>query len=155
MWCGSSGSSSEPHSKDECGVHRASSSSLSSYIALGNAQEGEQNVFVLIEVNIISFSGEAFPPGSPLKLEVRDTSTQDVAAIVLKQVQASVPKADRTTAVTVTLEVATVPDGTTVWAHIDVDRDGRVSKGDFVTVESYPVSPAPTQSLSVRVKKVT
>jgi len=55
---------------------------------------------------------------------------QDVPAIVVKQVRASVPKANGTTSVPVTLEVATVPDGTTLWAHIDVDRDGRVSKGD-------------------------
>ena len=110
---------------------------------------------MLIEVNITSSSGEAFPPGSPLKVELRDTSMQDVAAIVVKQVHTSVPKADRTTSVPVTLEVATVPDGTTLWAHIDVDRDGRVSKGDFVTVESYPVTRAPAQSLTVRVKKVT
>ena len=54
-----------------------------------------------------------------------------------------------------TLEVATVPDGTTLWAHIDVDRDGRVSKGDFVTVESYPITSAPKQSLTLRVKKIT
>ena len=110
---------------------------------------------MLIKVNIVSSSGEAFPPGSPLKVELRDTSMQDVAAIVVKQVHASVPKADRTTEVPVTLEVATVPDGTTLWALVDVDRDGRVNKGDFVTVESYPITLAPTQSLTVRVKKVT
>ena len=110
---------------------------------------------MLIEVNIVSFSGEVFPPRSPVEVELRDTSMQDVAAVVVKQVHASVPKADRTTAVPVTLEVATVPDGTTLWAHIDADRDGRVSKGDFVTVESYPITLAPTQSLTVRVKKVT
>lgn len=110
---------------------------------------------MLIDVNITGFSGEVLPPGCPLKVELRDTSTQDVAAVVLKQVQARVPKANRTTAVRVTLEVASVPDGTTMWAHIDVDGDGRVSKGDFVTVESYPITSALTQSLSVRVKRVT
>jgi hypothetical protein len=108
-----------------------------------------------IEVNITSSSGEAFPPGSPLNVEIRDTSMQDVAAIVLKQVRARVPTANHTTAVQVTLEVDTVPEGTTVWAHIDVDRDGRVSKGDFVTVESYPIISALTQSLSIRVKRIT
>lgn len=108
-----------------------------------------------IEVNIVSISGEAFPPGSPLKVEIRDTSLQDVAAIVLKQVRTSVPMTGCTTTIPVTMEEATVPEGATVWAHIDVDRDGRVSKGDFVTVESYPVACATPQTLSVRVKRVT
>jgi hypothetical protein len=89
-----------------------------------------------------------------VKVELRDTSMQDVAAIVLKEVHARVPKADGTTSLPVTLEVATVPDGTTLWALIDVDRDGRVSNGDFVTVESYPITRVPTQTLTVRVKKV-
>ena len=110
---------------------------------------------MLIEVNIIGFSGEAFPPGSPLKVEIRDTSLQDVAATVLKQVRANVPRADRVTAVPVRLQVDRVPDAATLWAHIDVDGDGRVSKGDFVTVQSYPITFAPTQSLTVRVKRVT
>ena len=108
-----------------------------------------------IEANVISLNGEPFPPGSPLKVELRDTSMQDVPAIVVKQVHASVPKAADTTSMPVTLEVATVPDGTTLWAHIDVDHDGRVSKGDFVSVESYPITLAPAQSLTVRVKKIT
>jgi len=110
---------------------------------------------MLIDVNIINSSGEAFPPGCPLKVELRDTSMQDVPAIVVKQAHTSVPKEGRTTAVPVTLEVARVPDGTTLWAHIDVDRDGGVSKGDFVTVESYPITSAPKQSLTLRVKKIT
>jgi hypothetical protein len=110
---------------------------------------------MLIEVNITSFSGEVFPPGTPLKVEVRDTSMQDVAAIALKQVHARVPKANHTTAIRVTLDVDRVPEGATVWAHLDVDGDGRVSKGDFVTVESYPITSALAQSLSVRIKRVT
>src|SRR2546421_9711413 len=110
---------------------------------------------MLIEVNITSSSGEALPPGSLLKVELRDTSMQDVPAIVMKRVHTSVPKEGRTTALPVTLEVAGVPDGTTVWAHIDVDRDGRISKGDFMTVESYPITFAPKQSLTLRLKKVT
>ena len=38
----------------------------------------------------------------------------------------------------------------TVWVHVDTDRDGRVSRGDYVTVQSYPASP----QLRVVVKQV-
>lgn len=94
------------------------------------------------------------PPGSSVTVEVRDTSLADAPAIVLRRVTVDVPKAGRTMKVTVPITLATVPDGTTVWAHVDADRDGRVSKGDYVSVESYPVTLASVQSLTVRVKKV-
>jgi len=106
-------------------------------------------------LNIVAFGGEPLPAGSPLKVEVRDTSLADAPAIVLHQLRAVVPRATRTTALPVKLEMASVPDGATVWVHVDTDRDGRVSKGDLVTVESYPVTSAPSQTLTVRVKEVS
>ena len=102
----------------------------------------------------ITIVGDApLPPGSSVAVEIRDTSLADAPAIVLHRVTVDVPKAGRTMKVTVPITLATVPDGTTVWAHVDADRDGRVSKGDYVSVESYPV--ASVQSLTVRVKKVS
>jgi uncharacterized lipoprotein YbaY len=39
--------------------------------------------------------------------------------------------------------------------HGDVDKDGRISKGDFVTVQSYPVlTHGPPDNLLVTVKEV-
>src|SRR2546423_936195 len=49
---------------------------------------------MLIEVDIISFSGEAFPAASPVKVELRDTSMQDVAAAGGKNGAARAPKGD-------------------------------------------------------------
>lgn len=108
-----------------------------------------------LQVTITSFDGGPLPAGSPVKVEVRDTSLADAPAVLLKQAIAHVPTVGRTSAFPVTLDLAAVPDGTTVWVHVDVDRDGRVSKGDYVTVESYPVAALPVQSLTIRVKKVT
>jgi len=106
-------------------------------------------------LDIVGFGAEPLPAGSPITVEIRDTSLADAPAIILHQLRSTVPSANTTTmAVPVRLGLAAVPDGTTVWVHIDTDHDGRVSQGDYVTVESYPVTSEPTQRLTVRVKKV-
>ena len=106
-------------------------------------------------LKITVVSDVPLPPGSSVTVEIRDTSLADAPAIVLHRVAVDVPKTGRTMTVTVPVALAKVPDGTTVWAHVDADRDGRVSKGDYVSVESYPVSIASVQNLRVRVKKVS
>jgi uncharacterized lipoprotein YbaY len=106
-----------------------------------------------LQLTIVSAGGEPLPPGSPLRVELRDTSFADAPAVVVKKVETTVPKTGRTTSVSVSMEVTTIPDGSTVWAHVDVDRDGRVSKGDLISVESYPVT-ATTQKTTIRLKKV-
>jgi uncharacterized lipoprotein YbaY len=105
-------------------------------------------------LNIVGFTGEPLPAGSPAIVEIRDTSLADAPAKVLYQQRVVVPPTTTVMTVPVKAQLAALPDGTTVRVHIDVDHDGRVSRGDFVTVESYPVTSAPTQSLTVRVKKV-
>jgi uncharacterized lipoprotein YbaY len=43
----------------------------------------------------------------------------------------------------------------TVSAHLDVDGDGQVSRGDYITMESYPVlTQGYPRRLSVRLRKV-
>ncbi len=108
-----------------------------------------------LKVTVVCIGGAPLPPGSSVKVEVRDTSLADAPAIALHRVTVNVPKTGRTITVKVPVELATVPDGTTIWAHVDADRDGRVSVGDYVSVESYPVKPAPVQTMTIRVKKVT
>lgn len=110
--------------------------------------------WVELSLSIVAFSGEPLPAGSPVKVEIRDTSVADAPAIVLHQLRAAVPVATRTMTLPVKLNLASIPEGTTVWVHVDTDRDGRVSKGDLVSVESYPVTSAPSQTLTIRVKQV-
>jgi uncharacterized lipoprotein YbaY len=104
-----------------------------------------------LQLTIVSAGDEPLPPGSPLRVELHDTSYADAPAVVLKRVDTTVAKKGRETTVTVE---ADVPDGATVWAHNDVDRDGRVSKGDFISMQSYPVT-ASTQKTTIKLKKVT
>lgn len=43
----------------------------------------------------------------------------------------------------------------TVRVHVDVDRDGNVSRGDFITMESYPVlTRGHPERVTVRVREV-
>jgi uncharacterized lipoprotein YbaY len=108
-----------------------------------------------LQVVVTSYEGAPLPAGCPVRVELRDTSVADAPAVLVHQAKATVPARGRTSTIELTIKVAAVPDGTTAWAHIDVDRDGRVSKGDYVCVESYPVANLPIQSLAIRVKKVT
>jgi len=98
-------------------------------------------------------STEPLPAGTPLRIEIRDTSQADAAAVVVNSHLVPVPVTGQP--VTVSIELDRVPDGTTVWAHADLDRDGRVSTGDFITMESYPVGASGSeQRTTVRIKKV-
>lgn len=106
-----------------------------------------------LKLTIVSAGDEPLPPGSPLRIELRDTSYADAPAKLLKRVDRTVARKGRTTTVAVSMDEP-VPDGTTVWAHNDVDRDGRVSKGDFLSMESYPVTSA-TRTITIRLKRVT
>jgi hypothetical protein len=52
------------------------------------------------------------------------------------------------------LEILTMPGQCTIWAHVDFDGDGRVSRGDFVTEAVYPVPPGVQPRVTVRVSEV-
>ena len=105
-----------------------------------------------LQLTIVAAGDEPLPAGSPLRIELRDTSYADAPAKLLKRVDTTVARRGRTTTVSVPLD-AEVPDGATVWAHNDVDRDGRVSSGDFLSMESYPVTSA-AQKITIRLRRV-
>ncbi len=75
------------------------------------------------------------PSGAPIIVQVRDTSYQDVAAKIVAEARAKVHGTGETLA-TVTFDAPA--ENATIWAHVDVDRDGEVSKGDYITKRSFP-----------------
>ena len=107
----------------------------------------------VLALNIQLPDGVSVPRGSPLLVELRDTSLEDAAAITLKQVTSRVERAGDE-ALKVTIDHGSVPEGTTAWVHLDVDGDGRVSKGDYITMESYPIATGGDQEMSIRLKRV-
>ncbi|HEX2221327.1 MAG TPA: hypothetical protein VHK06_02265 [Candidatus Limnocylindria bacterium] len=108
-------------------------------------------VVIVVELRV---EGQERPPaGSPVRVELRDTSYADAPAVTLASGTGRVAD-DGDALARVELEVDRVPDGTTVWAHVDVDGDGRVSSGDFITMASWPVAQRVEARLPVGVRRV-
>jgi uncharacterized lipoprotein YbaY len=108
-----------------------------------------------VDVLVDPASGERPPPGSRVHVEVRDTSVADAPARVTAQADGDVREGGGALA-TLELPDADLGPGLTVWAHVDVERTGRVSAGDYVTMQSYPL-PSPELSparLAVTVRPV-
>ena len=109
-------------------------------------------VVVLVEV----FAEGSVRPaaGTPVVVQVRDTSLQDARATILGEARGVVSGGTGARLAAVEVKARETGGEPTVWAHVDADRDGRVSRGDYVTVQSYPVSPGPKPKLRVVVKRV-
>jgi uncharacterized lipoprotein YbaY len=93
------------------------------------------------------------PPGSPVYIQVRDTSLADTEAPLLVESTAEVTGGSSSRVGCVELEI---PDDQLdgrrrmdVFAHVDVDANGRMTPGDFITTRSYPV-PQDTAGREVR-----
>lgn len=108
-------------------------------------------MYITVEVQSV---GDVQPPvGAPLRVEARDTSLADAPSTTLATAVSTVRGSGKWLE-TVELDLPTLPRRCTIWAHVDVDGDGRVSKGDFVTSAAYPVT-APDQSrLDITVRRV-
>jgi hypothetical protein len=109
-------------------------------------------VVVLVEVFA---EGSARPvAGTPVVVQVRDTSRQDARATILGEARGMVTAGEGTRLAAVEVEARETRGEATVWAHVDSDQDGRVSRGDYVTVQSYPVARGAARAVRVVVKKV-
>lgn len=93
------------------------------------------------------------PTRGQVRVQLRDTSLVDAPAVVLHEVRTSVRSGSAVIA-SAQFEVVDVPAHVTVWAHVDVDGDGKVSKGDYVTTRSYPVRAGSPGAISVEVVQV-
>jgi uncharacterized lipoprotein YbaY len=110
------------------------------------------SVIVTVEVHV---SGDERPPSkAPVIVQVQDTSLADAPARVLGEGRGKVAAADGGALATIDVNVTDTAQQMTVWAHVDVDHDGRVSKGDFITMQSHSVPDGTKPSLRVTVKKV-
>lgn len=89
----------------------------------------------------ISVEGAERPPdGVPVHVEVRDTTYVDTIAPLVAETTGTVESNSGARLGSVQLDVAPdAPQELTVFAHVDVDGDGSVSAGDFITTMSYPL----------------
>jgi hypothetical protein len=110
-------------------------------------------VVVIVEVSAVA--GRP-PAAAPVVVQVRDTSLADAPATVLAEARGQVrgELGSWLDTVEIGLPAGTAGRDTTVWAHVDVDGDGRVSRGDFVTTASHPVPPGDEVRVAVGVRQV-
>jgi uncharacterized lipoprotein YbaY len=110
------------------------------------------NMKVAVEVRA---QGGARPPaGAPVIVQVRDTSLADAPAVVLGTSVAAIAGGSDPCLARLVVDVDRLGPSLTVWAHVDVDRDGRVSRGDYVSVQSFPVPAGPQPRAEILVKPV-
>ena len=108
-------------------------------------------MFIVIDVTV---RGEARPPeGATVRVEVRDTSFADAPAVTLGTGHGRV-RGHGTWLETVEVAVDELPDGCTAFAHVDVDGDGQLSSGDFLTTQSFPVPRESESRLTVEVRPI-
>ena len=77
----------------------------------------------------------------------------DAAAVTLARAKGAVRQRENLLAM-VNLSLSALPRHAAVWVHIDVDRDGRVSSGDFITVQRFPVPAGAAPHVRVSVRRV-
>ena len=99
-------------------------------------------------------AGNRPPAGTPVWVQLRDTSVADAPAVVLAEKKTVVQPGNAPVVASVEFEADAVPSDTTVWARVAASGDmQRTQPGDFVTMTSYPVGPS-GRPLSVELKKV-
>jgi hypothetical protein len=131
---------------------RAIASQLPMDAVLWRMRRKARRMLVIVDVSV---EGDERPAaGAPIHVEVRDTSLADAPAQTVGAADDVVRGESGRWLDTVELNVPRLPAHSTVWAHVDVDRDGRVSRGDFITTAAYPVSPGDEVRVAVTVRKV-
>ena len=104
-----------------------------------------------------------FPPehgafsDATVNITVQDTRQADAASIVLcKQVVRNIKRSsDSAEPLRFAVECEELPESPfiTVSVLVDVDGDGRISRGDYVNMESYPAEFSPRE-MRIRVREV-
>ena len=96
--------------------------------------------------------------GASVKIRVDDVSRADAESVPLAEHAVRLPPLGASTAATIPFEVRTegLKAGAryAIWAHVDMDRDGQISVGDFITMENFPVSGGANAYHRVRVRRV-
>ncbi len=109
---------------------------------------------MLIIVEIWAEGNQRPPVGAPIRVEVRDTSLIDAPSHTVGIADGQVRGRSGSWLDTLEVDAPSPCDHCTVWAHVDVDGDNKVSRGDFVTTVAYPVPSSVPARLTINVRKV-
>lgn len=101
-------------------------------------------------VEVTAQGPEQPPAGARVVVQVLDTTYADAPAAVLAEDVGTITVTDSLVIHRATVDAVDAGGGATVRVHVDVDGDGEVSLGDFVTTQAYPVADAGAISVSVQ-----
>jgi len=99
-------------------------------------------------------SSERPPRGARVRVEAHDTTFEDAPSETVAAADGLVRGDEGATVEMVELELIRIPAASTIWVHVDVDGDGRVSVGDYVTMASFPIPAADDGRVTVVVRRV-
>lgn len=109
-----------------------------------------------VTVNIARPPGLVVPDGAVCRVQIRDVSYIDAAAIVLVNTVEPIVRSDSETLARVRLEMpegdAIRRENLNVWVHVDLSGSAKVSDEDFLTTQAYPVPQGDDPSIRVEVK---
>jgi len=103
-----------------------------------------------VVVDIFTEDGRP-PSGTPIVVQVRDTQLQDAPAVTKGEASAEVEHGEDGKIATIEVPVDDPSRVQTVWARVNVSGQPRVSQGDYVTVQSFPVPESEADKPRVRV----
>jgi uncharacterized lipoprotein YbaY len=84
-----------------------------------------------------------FPSAASLRIEIRDTSLIDAPSVTLAATLHHADQLANSRLITGAVELPgqITPKATiTLWAHLSLNGEARVSKEDFITTRAYPIT---------------
>jgi hypothetical protein len=100
-----------------------------------------------LTVEIVAAGVDQPRAGAPVIVEIRDAAYQDASSTTVAGTRTTSTGGDVVARATLSCEARR---GAIVWVHVDVDGDGRVSTGDYITMQSYPVREGGAMRVEVR-----
>jgi hypothetical protein len=109
---------------------------------------------MIVAVDIeVAPSNDRPPEGAQVIAEVRDTTVQDASSLTLGRATGEVTAGEGPLLASLEVEYEDSGGDLRLWAHVDVDGDGAVGAGDWITMQAFAVRPS--DRLRVEVRPVT
>ena len=113
----------------------------------------------LVKGEIVFDEMPNLPPGTVIRVTLRDTSMADAAAeVVTEQILKGAAQAANErgrVSFALPVEAHDARATYTLSAHVDVSGDGLFHKGDYINMQSYPVTTAKLpDNISIKVKQI-
>lgn len=115
-------------------------------------------VIVLVDIELDDRSAERPATGTPISVDLRDTTQLDVDAVVLASTTCEVVGTDSVWLATAELATDVEIDvraDLTVWARVAASGEASTAVGDWITMQHVPVATtADTQRVAAPVRRV-